>query len=57
MDMHRKEKVIKWKGIPIVNTGPGLRVGTRYLSSTPVTPIEFSHSQTSVPSRSMARIP
>ena len=31
-------------------------IGTRYLSKTQVTPIEFSQSQTSVPSRSMARM-
>jgi len=33
-----------------------LRFGTRYFNSTPVTPIEFNQSQTSVPSRSMARM-
>ena len=30
----------------------GSRPGTRYLSTIPVTPMEFSHAATSVPSRS-----
>ena len=34
----------------------GSRAGTRYFSKMPVTPMAFSHSTTSVPSRSHARI-